>query len=524
MSDQRGPRGAVAEVGLLRTMLRLSPWSLGVQAASLVSSIALARVLGASSATDAYFLGLSVPLFVYGVLLTAVRSGVIPPLTELANNENAFSRASSQIVSATAVSSAICTLLLSAAAVLVLPSLAGGSEHFAYLMRITIIELAPLGVLGSLTGAFGAMLAVRRIFAPQVAVMAIEPLLKTVLTLTLGPSIGAQALVLGNLIGSSAAVLVLWRLVRRAGVQIRFGRPIDTPIVRGAIAVSAPLLVSASVLQVNPVVDRTMAAGIGRGSVTALELGLRSFLVPATLVLSTLVNPLTATWAARLHHTGWSALQESMGRILTVLSMTLPPVVVLGFLLRHELVSIVYEGGAYPAKALDETGQVFGILLLAAPAMLCSITLSTVFVVQRKTVFNMKIGIANVVFNVVLNWLLRPVLGVAGIALSTTITFSILAGAYVVGVRRRWGGLAAGVVRSSAIRIAASVTATTLVGLAVLQLLPAATTRAGLLATIIAVGSAGLATHGAVLLAERRLVPWVSGRLGHPHRPGVLER
>jgi putative peptidoglycan lipid II flippase len=250
---------------------------------------------------------------------------------------------------------------------------------------------------------------------------------------------------------------------------------------------------------------------------------LRLFLVPTALILSILVNPLTATWAARLQQVGWSALQESLSRILSVLSMALAPLVVLGFLLRHELVSIVYQGGAYSPKALHETGQVFGILLLATPAMLCSITLSTVFVVQRQTVFNMKIGVANVVLNVLLNWLLRPVLGVPGIALSTTITLSILGVAYIVGVRRRWGGLAAGVVKSSASRLAASAAATTLVGLGALQLLPAASTRPGLLVTVIVVSAAGLAAHGTVLLLDRRLVAWLSGRLGHLERPGVLE-
>jgi putative peptidoglycan lipid II flippase len=514
---------SAAGVRLLPTMFRLAPWSLAVQVASLASSIALAQVLGAGTGTDAYFVGLSIPLFVYGVLLTAVRSGAVPPLTELASSDRAFGRASSQIVSAIAAASFLCSLLLSAAAVLILPPLLGGSEHFEFLTRITILELAPLGVLGSLTGALGAVLAVRRVFAPQVAVMAIEPLLKTALTLTLGDRIGAQALVIGNLVGSSAAATVLWRLVRREGVRIRFGRPLNTPVVRNALLISGPLLVSATVLQVNPLVDRTMAAGVGPGSVTSLELGLRLFLVPTALILSTLVNPLTATWAARLLETGWPAIQESLGRILSVLSMTLPPLVVLGFLLRHELVSIIYQGGAYPPKALHETGQVFGILLLATPAMLCAITLSTVFVIQRQTVFNMRIGVANVGLNVLLNWLLRPVLGVAGIALSTTLTLSILSVLYIAGVRSRWGGLASGVVRSSTIRIAASVAATTLFGLATLRLLPAASSRAGLLATVVIVGAAGLAAHAATIVSARRLLPRLATRLSHLQRPGVLE-
>jgi putative peptidoglycan lipid II flippase len=506
-------------------MLTLAPWNLGVQAASFISSIALAWVLGAGTATDAYFVGLSVPVFVYSVLLVAVRSGAITPLTErLQRDDDAFSDASSQIVSATAVASLACSFLLTAAAALVLPALIGGSEHFTFLMRITILELAPLGVLGAVTGSLGAVLAVRRIFAPQVAVMAIEPVLKTILTLAFGHAIGAQALVIGNLAGSALAALVLWTIVLRRGIALRLGGPIDTPLVRDVIKISAPLLVSASVLQVNPVVDRTMAADLSRGSVTTLELGLRLFVVPTTLLTATLVTPLTATWAARRLEHGWPALQESLGRILTFLSMTLPPVIALGFFLRHELVAMLYHGGAYSSAAAHETSQVFGVLLLGLPAQICVIPLATLFVVYRDTVFNMKVGIANVILNVALNWALRPSLGVVGIALSTTITLTILAGVYIAGMRRRWGGLRPGVVRGALMRTAASVAATSVVALALLGVLSSGSTRELQAVIVAVVVTAGLAVHAAVLLGERRkVVPRLMSRFGHVQRAEALE-
>jgi putative peptidoglycan lipid II flippase len=510
-------RRSVSETKLLSTMLRLAPWNLAVQAASLVSSIALAWVLGAGTGTDAYFLGLSIPVLVYGVLLVAVRSGAIGPLTDLLPDEREFNRASSQLVSAILLASAACSLVLTAAALAALPALVGGSGHLAFLTRVTILELAPLGILGALTGALGALLAVRGIFAPQVAVMAFEPVLKTALTLTLGDRIGAQALVAGNLLGSAAAAAFLWRRVRREGIRISIGRPIDTPVVRNVLAISAPLLASSSVLQLNPVVDRTMAAGIGRGSVTALELGLRLFVVPTTLLTATLVAPLTATWAARRAEVGWPALRESLGRILTVLSVSLPPVIVLGFVLRHDLVSLVYHGGAYHAGAAHATAGVFGVLLLSLPAQICSITLATLFVVYRETVFNLKIGIANVVLNVFLNWALRPSLGVIGIALSTTITLTILGVAYVGGTWRRWGGLAPVVVRTAATRIAVSIVATAVVALAVLRVLPDWSSRPGVLLVVALVVAAGLAAHALALVSCRvRLVPGLE-------RPGVVK-
>jgi peptidoglycan biosynthesis protein MviN/MurJ (putative lipid II flippase) len=197
--------------------------------------------------------------------------------------------------------------------------------------------------------------------------------------------------------------------------------------------------------------------------------------------------------------------------------MTLPPVIVLGFVLRHDLVALVFHGGAYRAGPVHATAGVFGVLLLSLPAQICAITLATLFVVYRETVFNLKIGIANVVLNVVLNWALRPSLGVTGIALSTTITLTVLGAAYIVGMRRRWGGLEPGVVRRAATRGAVSVVATTVLAVAVVRVLPSWSSRPGLLAIVALVAAAGMAAHLLALLSCRtRLVP----RL----RAGVVEQ
>ena len=51
----------------------------------------------------------------------------------------------------------------------------------------------------------------------------------------------------------------------------------------------------------------------------------------------------------------------------------------------------------------------------------------------------MKAGIANFILNAVLDLVLRGPLGVAGIALSTSITLAILCGVYAWAANRRWG-------------------------------------------------------------------------------------
>lgn len=508
--------------GLFRIMAGLAPISLAVQLCSFVSSVALARVLGATYATDAYFLALSIPTLVYGILLAAVRVGATPALSKVARDAEpgAFDRAASELVAATMVTSAIVALAAGLLAVAFLPAAAGAAEpHMVFTIRLMILELTPLGVFGALSGAFAAILGVRGVFAPAVAVMLIEPMLKAALTVLLGQTIGAQTLVLGNVVGSGLASVVLWRCVQRSGIRLSMASPRRSALVRDVVALSLPLIVSQSVLQVNPIVDRTMAGGLGAGSVTTLEMGLRLFVVPTSLLTATLIGPITASWAATKLAEGWSGLRASVDRALHAAAVILPPLLVLGVMLRGDLIAFVYRGGAYTPAALHGTTSVFGALVFALPAMTLTIVFSTLFIVHAETVFPMKVGIANVVVNAVLNVLLRDAWGIAGIAASTSATLTVLLAVYARAAHKRWGRYAEGA-GPAALRVIAS--SAVLVGTvaALLDVLPAPLTRIDIAVRLTCASTAAITAYLVALVilrdpmltaARQRLRPVASG-------------
>jgi len=500
---------------LSRIAFGVAPFSVVVQIASFISSIALARVFGASAATDAYFLGLSIPVLAYAVLLAAVRLGAIPLLTDVdVDDPRAFSRVASDLVSIVAATSVGLTLVAAGVAAGILPVIIG-DPRVAAMTRWTSLELAPLGFLGALAGALGAILAVRGRFAAPVAVMTIEPLLKTLLTLTLGHTIGINALIIGNLVGSATAASVLIVLVRSAGIDLRVGMRPDPTFLRALFAIGAPLLVAQSVLQINPVIDRTMASALGSGKVTSLELGLRLFVVPTTLLTATLIGPIAATWAARYAAEGLTALRQSASRAVGAAVVGVPPVLVLGLLLRHDVISFVYRGGAYSPHAVRETAGVFGMLVIGLPAQVLVLVYATIFVVQKDTLFPMKIACGNVLLNVGLNFALRPWLGVAGIALSTSLTFTVLVAVYAVVARRRWGPMLSAETRAAIARAAGATAAMAVVAGLLLRILPSATSRPGMLFLVAIVTAASASAY--VL----GFVAWRLSRIGRRRAIGA---
>jgi putative peptidoglycan lipid II flippase len=457
----------------------------------------MARVLGATSETDSYYLALAFPALAYAIFIGALRSAAVPALAavDAQETDSRLSRSSSELVTSVVVVATLLTAIVTLAAEAAAPSFADHGSIGS--LRTMLVELAPYAVFGAFTAALTSVLSVRGIFAAPVAVLAFEPVAKLFLVIAVGHAIGAQSLVIGNLVGAAAAAVVLWCVARKRGLRIK---PVWAPksrFVRETARLSAPVLLSMGVLQVNPVVDRAMASGLGAGSVTALELGLRLFLAPAALLTGLMIAPVTATWSARFAADGWPSLQASMTRAIRALVVVVPALCVLGVMLRTEIVGLLFSGGAYPAHALEDTGAVFGMVVLGLPAQTLVVVFSTLFVIRRDTVFPMKIAIANVVINLALNLVLREVLGVAGIALSTTITYSVLVTVYAVVAYRRWGAYFLGSVRRELLQVGVAALAVGGVTAATLQLVTP-TSRIEDAVVISAVGAAAIAIQMAL--------------------------
>jgi putative peptidoglycan lipid II flippase len=500
-----GERGS-AGGSLRRVIAGVLPATLAVQLCSFASAIAVATVLGASTATDAYYLALSIPLLVYGILLSGLRSGAIPELTDqLRAGPELFAKAVGQLLSAVLILSLVLTCVGTGLALLVLPQLAGEvSAGLISSARSMVVSLAPIGVIGALAGALGALLTVRGRPVSPVAVLAFDPLLRTLFVIFLGPALGTSALIAGNLAGGALAVLSLaYLLIRRERISLHLMAPARSSFLLGVLGVSLPLMVGQGFAQLSPLASRTVASTLGPGSITVFELGLRVFSLPVALLGSVMIAPLTAAWAARYQDRGWAAVSRSFGNALAGLLVVLPPIVVLGIALRGELMGLLFDGGAYSAEAVNQTASVFGMLLLGLPAQLVVILLATLFLVRKDAVVPMLIAVANVALTVGLALALRPSLGLAGIALATSLTFTIVCAVYFAVASRRLGALEVGWLGGTLARAVVSTVLIALTAWLVLSVLPGPEGKLGYIFTIGATGGAGIIVHLLMLILAR---------------------
>jgi putative peptidoglycan lipid II flippase len=261
-------------------------------------------------------------------------------------------------------------------------------------------------------------------------------------------------LVLGNVIAACISPVVLLWAVRRQGIHVQLQLPRWTPLIRRVLGIAGPLVFASTVLVANPVVDRAMVTTLGAGSVTQLEFGLRIYGVPITLFVSALLAPMTARWRELYRDEGFAAIEPSMQRILRVLVVGVVPLTVMILVLRREIVMGILQGGSYDPADVRGTAAVLGALILALPAQIAIAMLTVAFIASENVIVPVVFAIVNVTLNASLDVALRGPLGLAGIALSTAITLTLLAIAELVVFHRRVGSLHLKSLRSPALTVA----------------------------------------------------------------------
>ena len=432
----------------LRAMAReataTSVVGLAARLAPLASTAVVAAAFGVGAPLDAWFLALVGPVMLAGILGMAVATAYVPVLVRARDEDpDAWPDVAGALLAWTATAGLGLAAAWTVAAPAVLSPWAtriptAPDATPAHLARL----LAPLVVLVPLRGALVAAWQAHRRFRLPAAVSACVPLATIVAVFTLAGRIGTRALPVGVVGGEVVACAMLVGGMPRAGIALprpawRAGRRL-----RGALALAAPQVVSGVALRLNPVVDRTMAALLGTGSITALAWGERLQSIPQQLLATGLLGVLLSHWSTAGIRGRHEELRENLRRVHRALFLAMLAVTAAAIPLRRPLVAVVMARGAFGADDVDRVAGPFAAYCLQIAPMVGTLLFARAFVALEDTRTLMRAGLANCVLNAAFNGLFAFALGLGavGIALSTISVTWVLWAALAVALSRRLGG------------------------------------------------------------------------------------
>ena len=418
------PSGSVSS-SIARPALGLSA-TLGIVAfGEFAREIAVARLYGAGFASDAYYLGIAIPLMIKGGLQTLAAQVIMPWFCQCSREDEGLGRAyMSRMFFLLLFPIAAAALVSGAVASLIAPVIAGPSIDVA--MVTTVLALAlPALALAAETAMLSAYMHSREVYSP----VALRSLVGSVCFI-LGVAVlrstrPAVALGLAFLVGSAAELAWLLLLARpslrraQSAAGLRW-RPLWRLTVKSALPSAALAL-----RQIGSVAERVMAGYLGVGSVAIFSYGSRMALGVGKVFtegLHTVVRAKTSRAQAR-------NAQEETGAILSAgarqMLLLMVPTAAFLFVLRAPISTVLFAGREFDAAAVQRTAGVIAAFGISLPAYGLAPLLLTAFYASGDVVAPSLHIVLMLVINLGLAFVAAHVGGLEGIAIAYAVTLAL---------------------------------------------------------------------------------------------------
>jgi putative peptidoglycan lipid II flippase len=409
---------------IFRAALIIGSLTLIARVGTILKEVIVAYSFGRGDALDAFLMAFLLPSFIVILVSGTMGSALIPVFIEVQQKqgreaaEKLLSNAC-LVCAATLVGSAF---ILGLCAPYYLPYLAHGfSPEKLHLTVHLLYVLLPWVVLSGTAQLITYILNAGEKFALPALVPLTTPLVMIAVVLTADKSLGAFMLATGSLIGSILEAGFLLALLKAHGTRLRWWWSGFDEDLRLVLKQSGPLLAGAFLMASIPVVGQSLAAMLPAGSVSALAYANRivgGITGMGAVALSTATLPYFSRMAAQQD---WAGCGHTLKRYTTLLLATTIPFTVVFIVFSRPLVRAFYQRGAFTAMDTDLVYRLQALLAIQIPFLLiCALLVRFLSAIRRNDLLMYGSAI-NVAANIILNFTLMKIWGLAGIALSTSL-------------------------------------------------------------------------------------------------------
>ncbi|MFX0197388.1 MAG: murein biosynthesis integral membrane protein MurJ [Candidatus Hodarchaeota archaeon] len=411
-----------------------------------VREILVAKYFGAGSQVDAFMVALSLPMLVGGGMGFALSTALVPMYRKVLGSGGMIraNRLAGTVVICGSVLSIVLMLPLYVMPLpfieLVAPSLTKSTavlaEELTRWLSLYVLGLILTYILTAVYHAF------HHFKIPAFSELAFNGMLILLLIALVLP-LGIHALVFGYIfavflcIGIQVSFLLKRRLPG-------FGLYFQGADIKGLVSLALPILFFDCSLQFGTVIENYFASGLTEGSIAALNYAKRLYMAAIGLVainVSRGVFPTLSTLSSGQKRDEARDLFVKLNKQLIILFI---PLTVLFVLFRREILQILFMRGSFDSAALELTSAAF--LFYAAGLLIAAVEpvfLRTCYAFSDAMTPLLSV-VLSVLFAIPLNYFLRPVLGIGGIALAMNLAFLLRLSIQAISLRKKLGGLAIG--------------------------------------------------------------------------------
>lgn len=413
---------------IFRAALTIGLVSTLAKGGAVVKDLVVAHVFGRSDALDAFLIAFLLPAFVLNLVMGSLGSALIPVLIETRQKRGV--EAEHRLLSSMMFLSLSVMMLVAAALGLLAPfylRILGSSFSPGKLLltREVLYCLLPFMVFSGLATFVSGVLSAYKKFAMPGLVPIITPLITIAAVLWAPKSWSAFPLAMGVVAGAFLEAVILLRVLKTCGMPFRLRWNGFDADVRSVMQQYAPMLAGSLLMCSTTVVDQAMAAMLPSGSVAALSYAYKIVGLIVAIGATALTTAAFPYFSHMVTEQDWAGCRHTLKRYTALVLATTVPLTLALIAFSHPLIRLIFQRGAFNALDTDLVSRVQQCYFIQIPFYMCGMLFVRFLSSIRRNDVLMYGSAISLALDVTLNLILMRKMGIAGIALSTSLVLCV---------------------------------------------------------------------------------------------------
>jgi len=421
-----------------------------------VREVSLSYFFGANNVTDAYLISLTIPGVLFAFVGTALSTGYIPMFShiKIKEGEEQVIKFTNNIVNILIV---LCTIVVVITILFTTPIVklfATGFSGETLNLAVKFTRISIFGIYFSgLVYIFTSYLQIKNNFVIPASIGFPMNIIIIFSMFVTSKTHNMYLLSIGSVAASLAQLLFILPFVFKKGYKFYFIFNVEDKYLRNLLTIAFPAIIGASVDQLNVLVDRTIASTVAEGGISALNYAAKlSLLVFGLFVtpISIVMFPLVSRMAAENNYEG---LKKSLSESISAINFLVIPSTVGVMVFSTPIVEMLFGRGAFDERAVQMTSSALFFYSIGMIGYGLREVLAKVFYSMKDTKTPTRNAVIALLMNIILNIVLSKFLGIAGLALATSISAIVCTGLLFVSLRKKIGSFGLKEISISFIRI-----------------------------------------------------------------------
>ena len=409
---------------IFRAAITVGATGIVVKLVAMLKEVGVAYAFGRSDAMDAFLAAALIPGLLVNLISESMNQALVPTLVRVREQEGR--ERAQQLLSSSMLW--MCLLLAAASAVMALcahgffPLIASHFPPAKLDLAIRLFYgLLPVVLLTGIATNCTAVLNTLERFALPALAPAVISISVFFGALFFAGRFGIWALVYATLAGSLVHAGLVVGMMEAGGYRFHlrwFGRTEATREVAGQYG---PVLLSCVVASGGLLVDQSMAAMLPSGSVSALVYASRFVSVVLTLLAGAVSTAIVPYLSRMIALRDWAACGLTLRTWVRITALVSIPITAVLICASRPLIRAAFQHGQFGPRDTIVVASVLAMYAIQIPLFATSRVYYRFLVVMRRTDLILYCGVLNLGLDIVLNLVLMRWLGVAGIALATSL-------------------------------------------------------------------------------------------------------